>query len=92
MAKRGSFKDSVSSSPAKELLAQAKEMPSNNDKQEVKSVRVNLLFRPTVKRNIEKLAQMKQTSINDLLNVVMAEYIEEHYSEIEKYNSVFGED
>ena len=89
MAKRGSFKESIS--PAKELLAQAKETVKD-DKPEVKSVRVNLLFRPTVKRNIEKLAQMRQTSINDLCNVVMAEYIEEHYSEIEKYNEVFGED
>jgi allophanate hydrolase subunit 1 len=91
MTKRGSFKESVVSSPAGVLLKQSQE-PTKEIKQETKSVRVNLLFRPTVKRNIEKIAHMRQTSVNDLINMVMAEYIEAHQDEIDEYNRVFGDE
>lgn len=61
-------------------------------KKERKSIRVNLLFKPSVKRNIEKLATMQQTSINDLISVVMEKYIEDNAEAINRYNSTFGEE
>lgn len=61
-------------------------------KRERKSIRVNLLFKPSVKRNIEKLATMQQTSINDLIGVVMEQYIEDNAEMINRYNSTFGEE
>lgn len=60
-------------------------------KQENKSVRINLLFRPNTKKNIEKLALVNQTSINDFINTVLDEYIAAHADEIAKYDSFFSE-
>lgn len=60
-------------------------------KPETKSVRVNLLFRPTTKQNIEKLAFLHKTSINDLINTVMDQYVEDHSDEIKKYDSFFND-
>ena len=60
-------------------------------KSEKKSVRINLLFRPSTKRNIEKLAYVNQTSTNDFINTVMDEYIAAHADEIAKYDSFFEE-
>lgn len=61
-------------------------------KPETKSVRVNLLFRPTTKRNIEKLATMDQTSLNDLINTAMEQYIQTRSKDLEKYDRIFEED
>ena len=60
-------------------------------KLENKSVRINLLFRPSTKRNIEKLAFVNHTSTNDFINTVMDKYIAAHADEIAKYDSFFGE-
>ena len=61
------------------------------EKKEKKTTRVNLLFRPTTKQNIEKLAYLHKTSINDFINTVLDEYIEAHKEDIERYNSFFNE-
>lgn len=98
MAKK-SFKASVQAaeSPASAFISKPNEEPvqeksgSAEGKQENKSVRINLLFRPSTKRNIKKLALVNQTSINDLINTVMDEYIAAHADEIAKYDSFFSE-
>ena len=58
---------------------------------ETKSKRVNLLLRPSVYRQIEKLAAMQRTSPNDLINTILASYAEQERDTIEKYNEIFGE-
>lgn len=58
---------------------------------ETKSKRLNLLVRPSVYRQIEKLAAMQRTSPNDLINTVLAAYAEQERETIEKYNQIFGE-
>lgn len=93
---RKTFKESVqeSTSPATAFISQPirEETPQEvEDKPERKSVRVNLLFRPSTKTAIDKLAFVNKTSINDLINTVLDAYIEEHQAEIEKYNSFFNE-
>lgn len=96
MAKK-SFKATIeeSNSPATAFISQPieKEAASQNEekKPERKSVRVNLLFRPSTKDSIDKLAFINKTSINDLINTVLDAYIEEHKADIEKYNSFFNE-
>lgn len=95
MGKRGSFKDSVNAtSPAAELLKKSETAAESKaaPKTETKTARVNLLFRPSLKQNLEKLAQMKRTSFNDLMNTMAAEYVEAHQDEIDKFNEFFGED
>lgn len=98
MAKK-SFKESVQAveSPASAFISKPNEEPvqknngSAEGKQENKSVRINLLFRPSTKKNIEKLAYVNRTSINDFINTVMDEYISAHPDEIAKYDSFFSE-
>jgi predicted HicB family RNase H-like nuclease len=95
MAKK-SFKASVqeSTSPATAFISQPTEDNAQTEgepKQERKSVRVNLLFRPSTKANIEKLAFINKTSINDFINTVLDAYIEEHTEDIEKYDTFFNE-
>lgn len=58
---------------------------------ETKSKRVNLLLRPSVYRQIEKLAAMQRTSPNDLINTILASYAEQERDTIAKYNEIFGE-
>lgn len=91
MAKK-TFKASVqeSTSPASAFISAPTE-ETNEEKPERKSVRVNLLFRPSTKENIEKLAHLNRTSINDFINTVLDAYIEEHRADIAKYDSFYNE-
>lgn len=59
------------------------------DKKETKSVRYNLLLRPSLKADIETLAHIKKTSANDLINSALAEYISNYKEDIETYNKLF---
>ena len=63
----------------------------NAHKKETKSKRLNLLLFPSVAEAIEKIATMRRTSPNNLINEILREYIGEHNSEIERYNSAFRE-
>lgn len=76
-----SFKDIEN--PAESLISKA-ETPKQK-----KNKRVNLAFRADVKEGIEKLAYMNRTSINNLINEILAEYIETHREEINKYDEIF---
>lgn len=59
--------------------------------EETKSKRVNLLMLPSVYTDITKIAAMKRTSVNDLVNTLLQEHIEENKELLEKYDQVFGE-
>lgn len=93
MASKKSFKASVqeNTSPASAFISAPTEETASGEKKEKKTTRVNLLFRPSTKQNIEKLAYLHKTSINDFINTVIDEYIEAHSEEIERYNSFFNE-
>lgn len=77
--------------PAEAFLSEAAPPPKRKPKGETKTERVNLLFRPSVKEGLEKLAFVNKTSLNDLLNTISEEYISTHAAEIEKYNNFFKE-
>lgn len=93
MASKKSFKASVqeSTSPASAFISTPSEETASEEKREKKTTRVNLLFRPSTKQNIEKLAYLNKTSINDFINTILDEYIEAHKEDIERYNSFFNE-
>lgn len=57
---------------------------------ETKSRRLNLLLQPSVMDDLSKIAHMKKTSVNDLINTVMREYANENQALVEKYIEVFG--
>ncbi len=56
---------------------------------ETKSKRLNLIIRPSLFKDFTKAAHMKRTSVNDLLNQLMAEYIEKEAETILQYNKTF---
>ena len=78
-------------------LAQTTTIPTaeayitQEDTQETKSKRLNLLLRPTLHRDLGKLAQMERTSTNELINRVLTEYAEQNADKIQKYDEIFGE-
>jgi hypothetical protein len=57
---------------------------------ETKSRRLNLLLQHSLLDNVTKIARMKQTSVNDLINTVLKSYIEQESSVVERYEEVFG--
>lgn len=53
-----------------------KELPKfHTIEKEKKSVRLNLLLRPTTKKELKAEADRKDTSINNLINDILEEYI-----------------
>jgi predicted HicB family RNase H-like nuclease len=59
---------------------------------ETKSRRLNLLLQPSLLDNMTKIARMKQTSVNDLINTVLRSYIEQEATVVERYEEVFGQE
>jgi predicted HicB family RNase H-like nuclease len=57
---------------------------------ETKSRRLNLLLQPSLLENMSKVARMKQTSVNDLINKVLKDYTERETTTIARYDEVFG--
>lgn len=61
----------------------------HNTQQERKTKRLNLLLQPSMLEDLSKIAYMKKTSINDLINSVLKEYTATESASIIKYNEVF---
>jgi predicted HicB family RNase H-like nuclease len=62
---------------------------SKTDHKELKSRRVNWMLKPSIHSDFEKIATMKRTSVNDLVNQLLEEYILREAKTIEKYNATF---
>ena len=60
--------------------------------EETKTKRLNLLMFPSVCDDINKIATMKRTSVNDLINSILQDYVTENADLLEKYADTFGED
>ncbi|NTV03188.1 MAG: hypothetical protein HGB04_10505 [Chlorobiaceae bacterium] len=56
---------------------------------ETKSKRLNLLIRPGVLKEFSKIAYMQQTSVNELINRLIAEHNEKESGTIRQYNRLF---
>ena len=57
-----------------------------------RSERVAVLMTATVKDNLTKVAMVQRTSVNLIINAAIAEYLEKHQDEIQRYNAFFGEE
>lgn len=57
--------------------------------EETKSKRLNLLIYPSLLDNLKKIATMKQSSVNDLINEVLKEYADQQAETIRRYNETF---
>ena len=49
---------------------------------------MNMLFRPTAYAEFQKLAIIKQTSANDLMNTIVENVIEENAEVLEAYDKL----
>lgn len=58
--------------------------------EERKTKRLNLLLQPSIMDDLKKIAAMKQTSVNDLINTVLKDYNASQSNIIQTYDSVFG--
>jgi len=61
------------------------------NKHERKSKRLNLLLKPSILANLNKIAYMKQTSVNDLINSVLNDYSEREKETVSMYDKIFAE-
>jgi len=60
-----------------------------DNKHERKSKRLNLLLQPSVLDNLSKIAHMKHTSVNDLINSVLKNYAETEKDIINTHDKIF---
>jgi len=66
--------------------------PYNANMDETKSRRLNLLIRPTLLEEFSKVAHMNRTSMNDLINRLIADCTEKEAKAIRAYNRMYGSD
>lgn len=59
---------------------------------ELRSERIAVLTTQTTRGNLDKVAMVRRTSVNDVINTAISEYLEKHQGEIDRYNSFFGEE
>jgi predicted HicB family RNase H-like nuclease len=80
----------VKTAPALSFISDAASN-TTEDGREIKSKRLNLLIKPTLYRNIEKVATMERISTNELINRVLEKYTREQAELIAKYDETFKE-
>lgn len=93
MAKRDFKSKIMSDSPAAAFLTgkPADPQPQQNPEKETKSVRVNLLLKPSTKSGIEKLATLDRSSMNALINDILEDYLQGRTADLEQYDTIFGQ-
>lgn len=66
------------------------QIPRETPRAERKTKRLNLLLQPSILEELSKIAYMKQSSVNDLINTVLKEYVEGHGELSAQYRDIFG--
>ena len=64
--------------------------PKPKAKEETKSKRLNLLLQPSVVVDMEKIAAMRRSSVNDLINTILKDFIAQEAGTLARYEEVFG--
>lgn len=83
--------DTVKTTPALSFISEVAAPIVTTEGKETKSKRLNLLIKPTLYRNIEKIATMERISTNELINRVLEQYAREQAEAIAKYDTTFNE-
>lgn len=76
--------------PRKVTPRKAAATPESGGEKENKSKRLNLLLRPSVMEDLQKIATMRRTSVNDLINGALVAFARENRADIEQFDEVFG--
>lgn len=82
--------ETIKTAPALSFISEV-DTPTADNGREIKSKRLNLLIKPTLYRNIEKIATMERISTNELINRVLEQYAREQAEVIAKYDTTFTE-
>ena len=59
---------------------------------EPRSERIAVLTTIKIRSNLDKVAMVQRTSVNDIINTAIAEYLEKHQNDIDRYDAFFGEE
>ena len=81
-------KGGITLTPSTEERVLAEGGNSRTNKKETKSRRMNMLFRPTAYAEFQKLAIIKQTSANDLMNTIVENVVDENAEVLEAYDKL----
>ena len=57
-----------------------------------KTERLAVLVTPRTKEDLMKVAAVQRASLNKVINVAIAEYIQNHGKDIQRYDYFFGEE
>lgn len=63
-------------------------MEKLNFQNEIKSKNTMILVRPSVWEKFKQLAYIHRTSANDLLNRFMIKFVEEHWDDLDQYETL----
>lgn len=81
-------KGGITLTPSTEEQLLAEGGNSRTNKKESKTRRMNMLFRPTAYAEFQKLAIIKQTSANDLMNTIVENVVDENAEVLEAYDKL----
>lgn len=81
-------KGGITLTPSTEERVLAEGGNSRTNKKESKTRRMNMLFRPTAYSEFQKLAIIKQTSANDLMNTIVENVVDENAEVLEAYDKL----
>lgn len=59
---------------------------------EPRSERIAVFVTLKTKNDLTKVAMVKRTSLNNIINDMIANYLEENKNDIQRYNDFFGEE
>lgn len=59
---------------------------------ERKTRRLNLIMQPSVLEDLAKVAAMRRTSVNDLMNTLARECVARERERIDQYNALLGQE
>ena len=54
--------------------------------------RLALLTEPKTRKDLGKIATINRTSVNNVVNDAIREYLNKHQDDIERFNDFFGEE
>ena len=57
-----------------------------------RSERMAIFVTCKTKEELSKVAMIERTSVNQVINVAIEKYLEEHQNDISRYNAFFGEE
>ena len=57
-----------------------------------RSERTAIFITAKTKEDLSKVAMVQRTSVNQVINVAIAKYLEDHQNDIQRYNAFFGEE